>query len=119
MADDFCRFFDAMMAKYTLMSRTRQNYYHASAMQKNEVTPVMILFHASDCRCIKHLYAVKACRHLCRLFPKPCLINVFVRLSASSLLFFLGVARYAFGKNDSLPVQHPNKTSPVFYVRLG
>lgn len=54
MADDFCRFFDAMMAKYTLMSSTRRNYYHASAMQKNEVTPVMILFHASDCRCIKH-----------------------------------------------------------------
>ena len=36
MADDFCKFFDAMMEKYTLKSDKKRRYYHDSTMSKAE-----------------------------------------------------------------------------------
>ena len=37
MADDFCKFFDAMMAKYTLKTTTKRTYHRASTMSKTEI----------------------------------------------------------------------------------
>ena len=34
MADDFCKFFDAMMTKYTLPSTTKRKYHRDSTMSK-------------------------------------------------------------------------------------
>lgn len=54
MADDFCKFFDAMTAKYTLKSTTKRTYHRASTMSKAEIKLIMILFHDSGYRCLKH-----------------------------------------------------------------
>ncbi len=42
MADDFCKFFDAMMAKYTPNRPTRGEYHSESTMPEAEVMLTMI-----------------------------------------------------------------------------
>ena len=70
MADDFCKFFDAMTAKYTLKPTKKRKYHRNSIMTKVEVMLKMILFHDSGYRCFKHFYLEKVCRQLHHLFPK-------------------------------------------------
>jgi hypothetical protein len=77
MADDFCKFFDAMMRKYTLKSDKRRRYHRDSTMSKAEI---MLLFHDSGYRCLKHFYLEKVCRYLRHLFPKVVSYNRFVEL---------------------------------------
>ena len=38
MADDFCQFFDAMMAKYTLRSAKKRRYHRDSTLCKAEAS---------------------------------------------------------------------------------
>ena len=59
MADDFCKFFDAMVAKYTLKPTGKRKYHRDSTMSKAEVMLIMILFHDSGYRCFKHFYLEK------------------------------------------------------------
>ena len=51
MADDFCKFFDAMTAQYTLKPNGKRKYHQDSTMSKAEVMLIMILFHDSGYRC--------------------------------------------------------------------
>ena len=67
-AEDFCKFFDAMTAKYTLKSTTKRQYHRASTMSKAEIMLIMILFHDSGYRCLKHFYLEKGCRHMRHYF---------------------------------------------------
>ena len=55
-ADDFCKFFDAMMEKYTLKADKKRQYHRKSTMLKAEIMVIMILFHDSGYRCLKHFY---------------------------------------------------------------
>ena len=80
MADDFCKFFDAMMAKYTLKPVNKRKYHRDSTMSKAEIMLIMILFHDSGYRCLKHFYLEKVCRHLRHLFPEVVSYNRFVEL---------------------------------------
>lgn len=61
-------------------------------MSKAEVMLVMILFHDSGYRCLKHFYVDKVCKHLRHLFPKGVSCNRFVELErevAISLTLFI------------------------------
>ena len=69
MADDFCKFFDAMMEKYTLKETKRRNYHRDGTLSKAEVMVIMILFHNSGYRCLKHFYLEHVSGHLRHLFP--------------------------------------------------
>ncbi len=80
MADDFCKFFDAMMEKYTITTKAKRPYYRNSTMSKAEVMLIMILFHDSGYRCLKHFYLEKVCKHMRHLFPKVVSYNRFVEL---------------------------------------
>ena len=80
MADDFCKFFDAMMKKYTLKSDNKRAYHRDSTMSKSEIMLIMILFHDSGYRCLKHFYVEKVCKHLRQIFPKVVSYNRFVEL---------------------------------------
>ena len=42
MADDFCKFFDAMTAKYALKPTGKRKYHRSSTMSKAEVMLIMI-----------------------------------------------------------------------------
>ncbi len=68
--DDFCKFFDVVMRKYTLKSTTKRKYYRASTMSKVEIMLIMILFHDSGYRCLRHFYLEKVCKHMRHLFSK-------------------------------------------------
>ena len=70
MADDFCKFFDAMTLKHTLKPTGKRKYHQNSTMSKAEVMLIMILFHDFGYRCFKHFYLEKVCKQLRHLFPK-------------------------------------------------
>ena len=38
MADDFCKFFEAMMTKYTLKPATKRKYHRDSTLSKAEIS---------------------------------------------------------------------------------
>ena len=78
MADNFCKFFDAMMAKYTLKNVNKRKYHRDSTMSKAEIMLIMILFHNSGYRCLKHFYLAKVCQDLRHLFPEVVSYNCFV-----------------------------------------
>jgi len=61
-ADDFCKFFDAMMEKYTIKEAKKRNYHRDSTLSKSEVMLIMILFHDSGYRCLKHFYLESVCK---------------------------------------------------------
>ena len=92
MADDFCKFFDAMTAKYALKPTGKRKYHRNSTMSKAEVMLIMILFHDSGYHCFKHFYLEKVCKHLRHLFPKVVSYNRIVELErevAVSLTLFI------------------------------
>ena len=78
MADDFCKFFDAMIAKYTIKPTGKRKYHRNSTMSKAEVMLIIILFHDSGYRFFKHFYFEKVCKQHRHLFlknvspKKPC-----------------------------------------------
>ena len=80
MADDFCKFFDRMVTKYTFKSAVKRSYHRNSTMSKAEIMLIMILFHDSNYRCLKHFYQERVCKHLRHLFPKVVSYNRFVEL---------------------------------------
>ena len=80
MADDFCKFYDAMMAKYTIKEAKTRVYHRDMTLSKAEVMVIMILFHGSGYRCLKHFYLEHVTNHLRHLFPKLVSYNRFVEL---------------------------------------
>ena len=78
---DFCKFFDTLMKKYTLKNNDRRNCHRDSTMSKAEVMLIIIiLFHDSGYRCLKHFYVEKVCKYLRHLFPNVVSYNRFVEL---------------------------------------
>ena len=51
MVVDSCKFFDVMIAKYTLKPTGKRKYHRNSTMSKAEVMLIIILFHDSGYRC--------------------------------------------------------------------
>ena len=80
MADDFCMFFDAMTAKYTLKPTRKRKYHRSPTMSKAEVVLIIIIIHDSGYRCFKHFYLEKVCKQLRHLFPKVVSYNRIVEL---------------------------------------
>lgn len=55
-AVDFCIVFDAQMEKYTIKSNSKRKYLREFTMSKAEIMVIVILFHSSGFRCLKHFY---------------------------------------------------------------
>ena len=69
-----------MVAKYTFKSTVKRSYHRNYTMSKAEIMLIMILFHDSNYRCLKHFYQQHVCKHLRHLFPKVVSYNPFVEL---------------------------------------
>ena len=69
-ADDFCKVFDAQMAKYTFKAERKRKYHRESRMSKAEIMVIMILFHSSGYRRLKQFCLEKVCKHMRHLFPE-------------------------------------------------
>lgn len=50
MADDFCKFFDSQMGKYSIRDVRKRRYHRECRMSKSEVMLIIILFHCSGYR---------------------------------------------------------------------
>ena len=122
MADDFCRFFDAMMEKYTLRVPNKRKYHRDGTLSKAEVMVIIILFHNSGYRCLKHFYLEYVSKHLRHLFPELVSYNRFVELEkdvAIPLALFIkkGVARQMYryqlrGQHAAEGLQEPAHPHP-------
>ncbi|MCL6748073.1 IS982 family transposase [Prevotella sp. TCVGH] len=99
MADDFCNFFDAMMAKYMVKPANKRKYHRDCTMSKAEIMLIMILFYDSGYRCLKHFYLEKVCKHLHHLFPKVVSYNRFVELEREAAIpLALSIKKVLLGK---------------------
>ena len=76
----FANFFDAMMEKYTLKEAKKRKYHRDGTLSKAEVMVILILFHGSGYRCLKHFYLEHVSKHLRHLFPELVSYNRFVEL---------------------------------------
>ena len=52
------------------MAERKRKYHRESHMSKAEIMVIMILFHSSGYRCLKHFYLEKVCKHMRHLFPE-------------------------------------------------
>ena len=99
MADDFCKFFDRMVAKYTFKSTAKRSYHRNSTMSKAEIMLIIILFHDSNYRCLKHFYQEHVCKNLRHLFPKVVSYNRFVELEREvAVILALFIKKVLLGK---------------------
>ena len=78
MADDFCKFFDSQMEKYSVRNSQKRRYHRSGRMSKSEVMLIIILFHCSGYRCLKHFYLEKVCNGMRDMFPNTVSYNRFV-----------------------------------------
>lgn len=111
-ADEFCKFFDWMMARYTLKNAGKRPYHRETTHSKAEIMLIIILFHDSGYRCFKHFYLDYVCKHLRHLFPKVVSYNRFVELEREvAIPLALFIKRVLLGKCtgisfvDSTPIR--------------
>ncbi len=99
MADDFCKFFDQLMKKYTIQDASKRAYHRDGKMSKAEIMVIIILFHNSGYRCLKHFYLQHVCVHLRHLFPEVVSYNRFVELQKEvALPLVLFIKKVLLGK---------------------
>ena len=63
------KFFMHRWQNIRFMAKRKRKYHRESRMPKAEVIVIMILFHSSGYRCLKHFYLEKAYKHMRHLFP--------------------------------------------------
>ena len=71
--DDFCKFFDKTLeqnATTACDSSKKRKYHRDGMMSDSEVMTILILFHDSEYRCLKHFYLQYVCKYMRHLFPK-------------------------------------------------
>ena len=88
-ADDFFKLFNDQMKKHTIPDGNippKRKYHRESTMSETEVMIIMILFHASGYRCLKHYYLRYVSVNLRHLFPKLVSYNRFVELEKNVAL---------------------------------
>ena len=92
-ADDFCKIFQEYIRRKGLNPQKQTRKYHReSTMSDAEVMTILIAFHLSGHRCLKHFYLYYVKKHMAHLFPKTVSYNRFVELErvvALPLLLFL------------------------------
>ena len=71
MADEFHKVFCRMLDKYSLNAPKiagKRSYHRAGKLSVPEIMTIMILFHNSGYRCLKHFYLNEACVNFRHLF---------------------------------------------------
>lgn len=63
-----------------LKTLKKRKYHRSSTMSREEVMMIIILFHDSGYRCLKHFYLERVCKHKSHLFPKVVYYNRFAEI---------------------------------------
>lgn len=88
MCDDFSKVFDTKVENNAITdSATKKRKYHRyGRMSDSEVMAILILFHNSGYRCLKHFYLHYVCKHIRHLFPNTLSYNRFVELEKRAVV---------------------------------
>ena len=89
MADEFHKVFCRMLDKYSLNAPKmtgKRPYHRAGKLSVPEIMTIMILFHNSGYRCLKHFYLNEVCVNLRHLFPQVVSYNRFVELEKEAVI---------------------------------
>ncbi len=77
----------------------KRPYHRASTLSKAEIMLIMILFHDSGYRCLKHFCREKLCKHMCHLFPEVVFYNRIVELEKEvAIPLALSIKKVLLGK---------------------
>ncbi len=83
MADEFYKVHERIISKTSLKTADlpkKRKYHRASILSNAEIMVILILFHISGYRCLKHFYLEHVSIHLRHLFPRLVSYNRFVEL---------------------------------------
>ena len=72
------------MAKYTLKPIAKRKYHRDSTISKAEIMLIMILFHDSGYRCLKHFYQEKSANISAISFQRSFLTTVLLNWKKTS-----------------------------------
>ena len=92
MTDDFCKIYDKFIMINGLgpkRDRRKREYHRASNMSDSEVITIMILFHFSGYKCLKHFYIRYVLVHMRHLFPTTVSYNRFTELERKVIVPFI------------------------------
>ena len=81
--DDFSKVFDKTVDQNAITacdSSKKRKYHRDGMMSDSEVMTILILFHDSGYRCLKHFYLQYVCKYMRHLFPKTVSYNRFAEL---------------------------------------
>lgn len=112
MADEFCKLFPQTLNKLSMEQDGIKHRHRKTTMSDSEVITILILFHLSGYRCLKHFYLFAICKNMGHLFPNRVSYNRFVELQQSVVVpLTLFVKEVLLGKCtginivDSTPLQ--------------
>ena len=102
MADEFCKVFNVMLCRRGLSEsrKDRKREYHRDCrMSQAEIMVIMIMFHSSNHKCLKHFYVNEICVRYRHLFPQTVSYNRFTELEKSVVVqFVIFVKKCLLGK---------------------
>ncbi len=102
MADEFCNVFNAMLRRRGLdkpKGGKKRDYHRNCSMSQAEIIVIMIMFHSSNHKCLKHFYLNEICVRYRHLFSKPVSYNRFTELEKSVVVpFVIFVKKCLLGK---------------------
>ena len=91
-----------MLDKYSLNAPKmtgKRPYHRAGKLSVPEIMTIMILFHNSGYRCLKHFYQNEVCVNLRHLFPQVVSYNRFVELEKEAvILLTIFIKKVLWGK---------------------
>ncbi len=92
MADEFCKVFDAMLRRRGLSeprNDRKRDYHRDCRMSQAEIMVIMIMFHSSNHKCLKHFYLNEICVRYRHLFPDTVSYGRFTELEKSIVVQFV------------------------------
>ncbi len=92
MADEFCKIFNAMLRRRGLdkpKEERKRDYHRDCRMSQAEIIVIMIMFHSSNHKCLKHFYLNEICVRYRHLFPQTVPCNRFTELEKSVVAQFI------------------------------
>ena len=108
--DEFWKKFTRFSPKCIEQTDRKKRHYHRDGkMSVPEIMLIMILFHSSGYRCLKHFYLNEVCGNMKDMFPNVVSYNRFTELQKVSLLplfaFFIIHRTHVKGHRTSRTLQ--------------
>lgn len=83
--DDFCKEFNQTVEKHSINQNSiKKRRNRTFKLSDSEIITILIYFHSSNARNLKHFYISHVCRHMKNYFPQTVSYNRFVELQKKS-----------------------------------